>query len=312
MLPNDFIQILKKTYPKDYSKILQTFNNKYPTTFRVNTIKSNIQKVQLELREKGIIVKEGPFLNSFVVINDKKELISKTNLVDKGFIYMQELASMIPPLILNPKENEYILDLTSAPGSKTTQICALVNNKAKILANEKSYVRYQKLLFNLKLQNCTSVKTVNFNGMFLFKKYPEFINFFDKILLDTPCSNEGRFNTNNPKTYKYWSKNKIKEMTNVQRGLLVSAIKMLKPGGKLVYSTCTINPYENEQNINWAINKYKNIKIEQVDLQIDNQTCGLTEFENLKFNSDLSKTLRLLPNKYFGAFFVAKLTKKLE
>ncbi len=256
-LPNEFIEILKKVYPETFKSILSTFEKDLPTTFRVNTLKSNFDEVEQELNNAEIKIKKGPFENSFIVIEDKKELITRTNLVTSGKIYMQELSSMIPPFIIDPNVGEFILDLTAAPGSKTTQLSALCNDKAKILANEKSYVRFQKLKFNLNLQGCENVKTTNENGMFLHKKYPEFVNFFDKVMLDAPCSSEGRFYTKNPKSFKYWNKHKIREMVGLQKGLLKAAIEMVKPGGFLLYSTCTINPFENEQNINWLLSKFQ-------------------------------------------------------
>ena len=146
--------------------------------------------------------------------------------------------------------------------------------------------------------------------MFLHKKYPEFVNFFDKVMLDSPCSSEGRFYTKNPKSYKYWNKHKIREMTSVQKGLLKAGIEMLKPGGFLLYSTCTINPYENEQNVNWLLSKVPNIEVEEIKLDIYNIHKGLIEYENLKFDENISKTIRIIPNEIFGAFYLAKIRKK--
>lgn len=310
MLPNDFIELVKELYNLTEEEINSIFSTVKPTTFRVNTIKSSTIEVLAELKKANIEVKPGPFKNSFIVLNDNKQLISKTNLVTSGKIYMQELSSMIPPIILDPKQTDYIADLTSAPGSKTTQICALTNNKANILANEKSYIRFQKLKFNLNLQGCTNVKTTNLNAIDLPKKYKEFENFFDKILLDTPCSSEGRFNINKPKSYKYWNKNKIREMVNIQRALLGTAVKMLKPGGTLVYSTCTINVFENEENINWALQKYKNIKLLPININLKNVSKGFTKYNDTVYKNQLINTLRVLPNNNFGAFFIAKLTKQ--
>lgn len=309
MLPNDFIIELKRIYNYSDKKINTLFSTNKPTSFRVNTLKSNNNEVLQNLKTAGINVKKGPFDYSYIVLNDNKELISKTSLVNSGKIYMQELSSMIPPLVLEPKQDEYILDLTAAPGSKTTQLCALTNNTANILANEKSYVRYQKLKFNLNLQGCTKVKTTNFNAIELPKKYKEFENFFDKILLDTPCSSEGRFNINKPKSYRYWNKNKIKEMVNIQRALLGTAVKMLKPGGTLVYSTCTINTQENEGNISWLLNKYLNIKVLPINLSIKNIKKGINTDIETEHKEQIENTVRVLPNNEFGAFFIAKLTK---
>jgi len=156
----------------------------------------------------------------------------------------------------------------------------------------------------------------------LNKKYSEFINFFDKILLDAPCSAEGRFDLSNTRSYKFWNKNKKKEMARHQKGLILNAINMLKPGGILVYSTCTINTMENEEVVDWLmyrINKSKSsqsefisesrIKVLPINLNLPNIMHGFTKIDGKELNKQIKNTVRIVPNELFNAFFIAQIQK---
>lgn len=309
-LPKEFTEIVRKLYKSDYKIILSSFSKVKPTTFRLNFLKNTGAEVLESLKRQGFVFEKGDLENSFLIKKEGEINLSETNEFNDGLIYMQEFSSMIPPLILAPKEGEYILDMTAAPGSKTTQLAVLTNNKAHILAVEKSLIRYKKLKYNTNIQG-SNVTIKLENAIVLHKKYPEFINFFDKILLDAPCSSEGRFNANNPKSYRYWNLKKIKEMQKQQRRLLNTAVQILKPGGTLVYSTCTINTKENEENVNWIINKWEKLKVESIQLNIKNQRPGITKIENKELEKEINKTVRVIPNENYGGFYIAKLTKSI-
>ncbi len=300
-LPKEFLQILKNTYPNKWQSILKILETKKPTTFRVNVLKEKSpKKILNSLKKQGFKIREGIIKNSYIILNNIS--ISNTKEFKEGLIYVQELSSMLPPIILNPKKEEYILDMTAAPGSKTTQLAYLSNNKAKILAIEKNKIRYKRLKYNIKLQKA-KVKTLNINAIILNKKFPEFNNFFDKILLDVPCSSEGRFTINKKKTYKYWNLRKVKQMQKTQKILINKAIQMLKPGGVLVYSTCTINTKENEEVIEWILNKYPSLKLQKINIKNLNKYVEKGKTVNTK------KTIRIVPNNIFGGFYIAKIKK---
>ena len=183
-------------------------------------------------------------------------------LYEKGYIYLQSLSSMIPPLVLDAKGNEQILDMASAPGSKTTQISAMMNNTGHIIANELDKIRCERLKFNLNNQGATNVEVINGYGEKLGEKYLET---FDRVLLDTPCSGEGRFIAEIAGTYRNWSLKTVKELSKIQRKLIKSGYNALKPGGIMVYSTCTLNLEENEDILKWALENL-NLKIMDIDL----------------------------------------------
>ena len=210
---------------------------------------------------------------------------------------MQSLSSMIPPLVLSPKPYERILDVASAPGSKTTQIACLMENKGEIVANELDKLRFERLKYNVEAQGASIVKLENGRGEALGKKY---IEEFDKVLLDTPCSGEGRFSSLDPRSYRSWSKKEVLRLSKLQKKLISSACVALKHGGILVYSTCTINEYENEDIVSFAINEL-GLKLEDINIDIKDSIKGITE--------ETEKCIRILPSKDMEGFFVAKFKK---
>ena len=234
--------------------------------------------------------------------NANEKNIQKLDIYQKGYIYIQSLPSMVPPLILNPKEGDKVLDVTAAPGSKTTQIANLMNGKGSILANELDKMRYEKLKYNVELQGANIVEVINSRGERLGEKYQEQ---FDKVLLDTPCSGEGRFTAYDVQSYKVWSIKKVNELVKLQKKLIKSAYMALKPEGVLVYSTCTLNKQENEYILNWAL---ENLNVEM--LEIDLQLKEAIKASNENLDKNINKAIKILPSKNTEGFFVAKLRKK--
>ena len=302
-LPLDFTQEIYNTFSsKIADKILTGMYEKRYTTLRVNTIKYNIEDLIAVLKKENIeFEKVEWYENALIIKNVNERKLQELEIYKNGYIYIQSLSSMIPPLVLNPKRGDKVLDLTAAPGSKTTQMSAMMENEGYILANELDTIRCQRLKYNVDMQGASIVEINNANGEIIGEKYP---NTFDKILLDVPCSGEGRFEIEVEKTYKNWSTKQVEELLQVQRKLFNSAIKALKPGGEMVYSTCTLNTKENEEILNWGLKNFK-IRIEDIDLKLKNTTKGITK----GFDNSLKKAIRVLPNKYQEGFFVAKIIK---
>lgn len=303
-LPLDFTQEIYNTFSsKIADKILTGMYEKRYTTLRVNTIKYNIEDLIAVLKKENIeFEKVEWYENALIIKNVNERKLQELEIYKNGYIYVQSLSSMIPPLVLNPKRGDKVLDLTAAPGSKTTQMSAMMENEGYILANELDTIRCQRLKYNVDMQGASIVEINNANGEIIGEKYP---NTFDKILLDVPCSGEGRFEIEDEKTYKNWSTKQVEELSQVQRKLFNSAIKALKPGGEMVYSTCTLNTKENEEILNWGLKNFK-IRIEDIDLKLKNTTKGITK----GFDNSLKKAIRVLPNKYQEGFFVAKIIKE--
>ena len=295
-LPVDFIQNLYTEFNKNVAdRILEGMSNNRLTTIRVNTLKYNINDLKEYLDNNKITYELVDWYKDALVIKNVKEKeLENLEIYKNGQIYIQSLSSMIPALALKPKENDKVLDLTAAPGSKTTQMACMMNNKGYILANEIDKIRCQRLEYNVKMQNAEIVDVINEDGKNIHKKYQEY---FDKVLLDTPCSGEGRFLTQNPKTYNSWSKDEVSRLEKLQKELIKSGIIALKSGGIMCYSTCTLNKVENENIIKWAKDNF-NIELLDIDLKIKN---------SIKV---MKKSLKILPNEMQEGFFIAKFRKK--
>ncbi len=310
MLPKDFIQRLKTIVPiEHFESIINTFDHDKATCFRVNILKANAKTIITELKDADIPFEPVAWYpDAFIIPVEKKSELTKTRAYLNGEIYIQNLSSMLPVIILDPKPGEEILDLTAAPGSKTTQIAAHMQNQGRIAAVEKSRKRFFKLKQNLKSQGITCAEVYNKDGRLIFKSCPER---FDRVLLDAPCSSEARFNINNSESYKYWNLKKIKEMARNQWVLLNSAMLSLKSGGVLVYSTCSFAPEENEAIIARLLKKYGDaISIEPIKLHIENIQPGLTVWQDKKYPAEIANAVRVLPNEKMSGFFICKILKK--
>ena len=303
-LPLDFITELNNTFnPRIVDKILFGMLEKRFATLRVNNLKYNIEDLKKNFDNIGIEYELVPwYKDALILLNCNESQIQNLEIYKNGYIYLQSLSSMIPPLVLDPKENDKVLDLTAAPGSKTTQMASMMNNKGYILANELDKIRCDKLKYNINMQGANICEVINGKGEDIGEKYKEQ---FDKVLLDAPCSGEGTFLANDVKTYRNWSEKTKLELSKMQRKLLKSAVEAVKPDGLIVYSTCTMNKEENEQIIKWAIDELK-VKIVSIDFELKNVISG---FEVEK-DEILKKTIRVLPNENYEGFFVAKLQKR--
>ncbi len=307
-LPQEFLAKLKKIYPGNYHKIYETFLEKKTHTFRINYLKTELRELRKVLINEKIKCKELSYpKGSFILKSDFRKL-QKSFIYRDGLIYVQNISSMVPPLVLAPEGGERILDLCAAPGAKTTQIVSLAGKDIELVAIEKIRVRYYKLLANLKIQGVDFITPLLLDGIWVRKKFSEY---FDKILLDSPCSCEGLFFVKNPRSYKYWKQRKVKEMAHKQRKLIFSAIHSLKEGGVLVYSTCTFSPEENEGVIDWVLNRFKDsLGIVPIKVPLNNVIPGLIRWRDKKFSSDLKFCARIMPDHFMEGFFLAKLIKK--
>lgn len=289
-------ELIKQYGEETYNKIIEGYNQKRFTTLRVNTLKAKVSYICSVLSENNIEYEKVSWNNEALIIKNANEIdIKELEIYKNGEIYLQSLSSMMPAIILEPKENEDILDMTAAPGGKTTQIAALTNNKANITACEMNTVRADRLKYNVEKQGATSVTVLKEDS----RRLNDYFS-FDKILLDAPCSGSGTILLNNERTYKNFSENLVKKTIKSQKDLLKKAIKILKPGHELVYSTCSILKQENENTIKEIIEKG------QAEVMAINEG-KLKDIPKLKSNID--GALTVCPNEYYEGFFVAKLRK---
>ena len=296
-IPQFLYNKLINQYGNEITKeIINGYSKKRFVTLRVNTIKSTVENVTNILKENNITYNEVKWSKEALIIENANENdIRKLKIYENGEIYLQSLSSMIPPIILDAKAGENVLDMTAAPGGKTTQIAALSSNEALITACEKNKIRLEKLKYNIEKQGAKRINVMNIDA----RNLDEFFS-FDKILLDAPCSGSGTIYLNDEKMGNKFTEDLIKRSIKFQEELINKALKVLKIGEEMVYSTCSILQEENEQIIQKILNK-------------GNAQIILIDKENLKgipfLPTKIEGAICVKPTDLYEGFFVAKIKK---
>lgn len=303
-LPKPLEERMQKLLGKEFPQFIDAIQNKPVRAIRHNSLKCGKSEMLKALSSEGITAKSVPAIKgAFFVAGGIRfsELDSHKN----GFYFVQDLASMLPPIILNPAPGERALDLAAAPGAKATQIAAMMENKGVFLAVESNRNRMKSLRFNLKKYGVTNALAVS--GNFLAQKFTEK---FDRILADVPCSGEGII-AKDKAVIKIWSEKRIKKNAKIQKKLLLKGFSLLKKGGRLVYSTCTYAPEENEEVIQHLVDKNGNAVIEKISLKDLNFHKGLVKWAGKKFSADMKNCTRIYPMDFNSeGFFIAKISRK--
>jgi len=277
---------------------------RHPKAVRINLLKAKKTTLK-DIKALGVEFAPISWCKDAYIVSSGYEKLSKSDLFISGAFILQDPASFVPVLALDPRAGEYVLDICAAPGGKTTHIAALSKNKAHITANDTSRTRFFKMR-DLFTTYGVQADTVLYDGRFLRKHLGT--QQYDKILLDAPCSGEAAINPANPKSYEQWSTSKVKRLSRLQEQLIMIAYDLLKPNGTLVYSTCTIAPEENELVIDYLL-KRRGAQIAQIDTPIEGARQGLTSWHGKALNPQLAKTYRILPTTSHEAFYTAKITK---
>lgn len=305
-----FIERMKSLLGKDFDSYMDILKKEPVRSLRCNTLKISVEELKKRLENKGWKI-EQPFKSFPEIMIIKNELapgeVGRALEHLLGYYYIQEIASMLPVLVLNPEENERVLDLCASPGSKTTQIAARMNNKGLIIANEVKFGRIKILSANTERCGVMNMLITKRDGIALCKRFKEENFLFDKILLDAPCSGEGTIRSV-PKGLEMWNIKTIENLSKLQKSLIASAIEILRPNGELVYSTCTHAPEENEEVIDFAIKNF-NVKIEKINLPIKTRP-GITAWKEKEYLEEVKFSCRIYPqDNDTEGFFIAKLRK---
>lgn len=305
-LPEEFIRRLKTIIPDgDYERVIRSFETDKPITFRINHGRSKEETLNT-ISQTGLQVEEVPWYDRAYIVRSEAGKEGIKQLEAQEMVYRQGLSSMLVPVVLSPQPGETVLDACAAPGSKTTQMAQMMQDTGEIVAVEGVKQRLYKLKAVVKLQGVNNVKTVLMDA----RKYRPRDTEFDKILVDAPCSSEGRFNTADKKSFAYWSVRKIREMRKKQKGILLNTSRLLKPGGVLIYSTCTFAPEENEQVVDWFLKKSKGaFTVEEIQPA---EFAGLESYPavghwgDMTFTPEVARCLRILPSDCMDGFFITK------
>jgi len=305
-----FKERMQKLLPdeKDFQKYCEIVRIPPRNFIRCNTIKISPSELLERLSKKWKVIQPYPNYPEIMLVQDNLSPGELGNSIEHllGYYYIQEVCSMMSPIALSPQPNDFILDLCASPGSKTTQIAAMMKNQGTIIANDLKLDRIMILSANIEKSAITNTIISKNDAIALCSKLSKTSFKFDKILLDAPCSGEGTLRSS-PKTFLMWNDKIIKKFSRQQKKFIAFAVKCLKKGGTIVYSTCTHSPEENEEVIDFAIKNFP-LRIEKIHLPLKCRE-GITLWEGKQFSDEVKKACRIYPQDNDSeGFFVCKMT----
>ena len=254
-IPDNLLWVFENISPADQEKIITGWSHpRNIVSFRVNNLRSSRVEVVEELKKAALPYSVwSAWDEAFYMESVHEYALRGLEIYKSGKIYVQSLTSMIPALCMDVQPAQAILDMTAAPGGKTTQIASMLGGDCRITALEKFGIRYEKLEHTIRAQWAEKcVKCLKVDATEVVAHYSKDAQgnkgekLFDRILIDAPCSSDGRINLSDERTYKWYSGEKSNSKSLIQYELLEQARKMLKDGGKIVYSTCSVSRRENE------------------------------------------------------------------
>ena len=303
-LPELFTERMQKMLGRDYPAFLQSFDNPFRNGIRVNTLKTSPEEFSLRYAPDLKHVPWNP--NGFYI--DEKKKYSTHPLYHAGLYYIQEASAMLPAHLADVQPGEKVLDLCAAPGGKSTAVGAALQGDGLLVSNDISRSRAKALLHNIEAFGIPNAAVIS--------EYPDklasqFAAFFDKILIDAPCSGEGMFHKE-PAMVNAWTAKGPEEYHKIQKEILTAADKMLRPGGRLIYSTCTFAPLEDEGTITWFLDQHSeytvcDIRSERPELA-DCLAPGRPEW--IDGNENLSRAFRVWPHLTEGEGHFAVVLQK--
>lgn len=311
-LPAKFLERLERIVPAGrLAGVLASFGAPRRSAFRVNTLRATREAVLEELSAAGLGLEPLPWYEDAFAL-DAGELgrLQETGAFGRGEVWVQNPSSMLAPLWLGVCPGETVLDLCAAPGSKTTQLACLMGGEGRIVANDRSRRRCYKLEAVLGDQGVCCAEVSRRAGE-VFGRVRA--GAFDRVLVDAPCSGEGRFVAGDHEAGADWGLKKIRRLASQQRRLLISGLHALRPGGVLVYSTCTFAPEENEGVIDQALRHFDGaVEVAEPPLELSEMVPALGEWNRRSFRHDaeLSRCRRVLPDALHEGFFLARLERR--
>lgn len=311
-LPEELNKRIKEIYTTEELEIIEKWFNceARKTTFRINTLKSSTKEILEALKENNLEVEKIKFLkNWYVLLNGKEKDLWDLDIYKQGKIYVQSISSQIPVDFLDIEDFHKILDITAAPGWKTSQASALLKNTWEVVANDNNSIRIDKLNFNLKKQGCKNVKVIKTDARLIGEKNEDYIEYFNHIIADLPCSAEWKINLNKEKSFWFWDLWVIIRNFKLQKQILNSIIPLLKKGWTLMYSTCTLAPEENEAVVHMILSLYPELQIQDLNIDYKYAKKWLTWFWKHVYRKDISKSIRIIPSEESEWFFIAKFKK---
>ena len=303
-----FIERTTRTTPLSADKVGELFSHDLMQSIRINTLRIDTKTALDTMTSLGWQGEQQSWCPDGYSITAGFEELRDSDLIQKGEVYIQNRSSWIPVAALDPKPGEVVLDVCAAPGGKTSHIAARMQNTGRLVANDNSRPRLMKLQANMRRLGAQAEYTLHDATRLARHLHGEQ---FDKILLDAPCSGEGLINLSDSRTLDSWSIAHIRRLASLQKQLILQVFELLKPGGVLVYSTCTLAPEEDEMVIDWLLRKESSAKIVPLSFNPDGESKPVLRWNDKQLADDLKYAKRILPFEGGEAFFTCMLQKSL-
>ncbi len=299
VLPKAFMARCSKLLGEENREFLKCLQMPLRKSIRANTIKIQVSELEKRL---GFLGQQFSWYPEGFFIDEEKPGKYLEHFL--GYYHVQSAISMVPALLLDPRPEERVLDMTAAPGSKTTQMAQMMGNRGVIVANDVRVERLKALKSNIERLGVLNTVVTRNDGRNL-----RLGSTFDKVLLDAPCSGEGTVRKN-WNMLSRWSMERIRSLSRLQKSIAENAALSLRPGGSMVYSTCTLAPEENEGVVDHLLNKFGWIDIEETKIEGLKTRSGIMEWEGMGFDERVKNCMRIYPHDNdTEGFFIAKLRK---
>ncbi|MDJ0269834.1 MAG: RsmB/NOP family class I SAM-dependent RNA methyltransferase [Aigarchaeota archaeon] len=305
-LSEQLLAFLRELPDIDLNSLIDAYSRPLPSSIRINTLKTNMEKCLSLLREDGYLLEKIPWTHYGYYVSGEENLAESIWHM-LGLVYFQGPVSMLAAELLDVEPGNHVLDLCAAPGSKSTHIAQLLQASGVIVANDISVDRVKALASNMqKFGVINSIITLR-DGRIFGKRYP---STFDRVLVDAPCSSLGII-SKDWGVARRWSERISERISRLQLGLLLSGFDALKPGGKMIYSTCTLHPLENEAVVSELLEKRENAKLENINVEGIKTTKPVEEWRGITFHPDIGRCIRIYPyDSGAEGFFFAKIVKQ--
>lgn len=279
-------------------------------SIRLNSLRGDARLTARRLHDEGILGESFAWMPQGYHLRVDIEKVRDHPMVSEGAVFIQNAASWLPVVALDPKPGETILDMCAAPGGKTSHMAAATDNRAHIWTNDNSRPRQAKMLHNFTRLGVVPKGNTLYDARALARHYGSLM--FDKILLDAPCSGEGLMRLDRDKDFATWSVAHIKRLQQLQKQLIMQAWQLLRPGGRLIYSTCTMAPEENEAIVDYLLRKHSDdAVIVPFAIALDNRRPTVRVWQGKTYNEAIQGSLRLAPSDAVEAFYVCILEKRI-
>ena len=291
------------------AQVREVFRGARPTSIRVNRLldEDTYQETLRVVREKAPSAVPVDWCPHAFLWPEADGFDDLLELAHQGRVYLQNASSLLPPVALDPRPGDSILDVAAAPGGKAFHLAARVGNDCRLWLNDGSAARARKTADLARTYGVRYEEFTTHPAQYLDKSLPAAS--FDRILLDVQCSGEGRVDLRRPATLKYWSEERIEKYKFLQTKMLSVAYKLLRPGGVMVYSTCTLSPEENEFPVSRNLERHPDLTVEPLGVSEPSFRPGLTSWRTMRFDPRLTHAVRVAPTDVFEGFFVARLVK---